>query len=78
MRVLIVGGGGYIGSHMVKLLCREGFDVVTLDNFSAGYRDAVTGGELVDSGQLDEFVALLPTRRVPVTETWLTPLWLAR
>ncbi len=48
MRVLVVGGAGYIGSHMVKLLGREGFEVTTLDNFSTGYRDAVTCGELVE------------------------------
>jgi UDP-glucose 4-epimerase len=59
MRVLIVGGAGYIGSHMVKLLCREGFDVTTLDNLSGGYRDAVTGGrfvegDLADPGTLEE------------------------
>jgi UDP-glucose 4-epimerase len=53
MRILVVGGGGYIGSHMVKVLCREGFKVTTLDNFSTGYRDAVTGGQLVESDMAD-------------------------
>ncbi len=53
MRVLIVGGAGYIGSHMVKRLCREGYHVVTLDNLSAGYRDAVTGGEFVEGDMGD-------------------------
>ncbi|MDQ2695639.1 MAG: UDP-glucose 4-epimerase GalE [Pseudomonadota bacterium] len=51
--VLIVGGGGYIGSHMVKGLLREGFEVTVLDDFSAGYRDAVTGGRLVDGDMAD-------------------------
>lgn len=45
MEVLVVGGAGYIGSHMVKLLGQHGCGVTTLDDLSAGHRDAVqTGG----------------------------------
>jgi UDP-glucose 4-epimerase len=47
MKVLVVGGAGYIGSHMVKMLLSKGHDVVTFDNLSGGYRDAVLGGEFV-------------------------------
>lgn len=59
MKILVVGGGGYIGSHMVKLLLRMGHEVVTLDNLATGYRDAVVGGEFVqcdlaDRAALDE------------------------
>lgn len=39
--VLVIGGAGYIGSHMVKLLCEKGYSVTVLDNLSTGYRDAV-------------------------------------
>lgn len=46
-KILVVGGAGYIGSHMVKMLLESGHDVVTLDNLSTGYRDAVFGGEFV-------------------------------
>ena len=45
--ILVVGGAGYIGSHMVWLLGQHGVNVVTLDNLSAGYRDAVLCGDLV-------------------------------
>lgn len=38
-KILITGGGGYIGSHAVKLFLEKGFSVVVLDNFSRGYRD---------------------------------------
>ncbi len=47
MKVLVVGGAGYIGSHMVKMLSLEGYQVVTLDNLSTGFRDAVKFGEFI-------------------------------
>ena len=39
-KILVTGGAGFIGSHMVKMLLEAGNDVVTLDNLSGGYRDA--------------------------------------
>ena len=57
--VLVVGGAGYIGSHMVKRLARAGYAVTTLDNFSTGHRDSICGGQvaegdLADSARLAE------------------------
>ena len=46
-KILIVGGAGYIGSHMVKYLLKQGYAVITLDNLENGYRDAVLGGEFI-------------------------------
>lgn len=57
MVVLVVGGGGYIGSHMSKTLARAGHAGVTFDNFSTGYRDAVRYGQLV-AGDLQDQAAL--------------------
>ncbi len=54
MRLLIVGGAGYIGSHMVKMLLDCGHDVVTFDNLSTGYRDAVLGGEFIYGDLVDK------------------------
>jgi UDP-glucose 4-epimerase len=48
MKILVVGGAGYIGSHMVKQLAQAGNDVVTLDNLSYGYRDAVKYGDFIE------------------------------
>lgn len=47
MKLLVVGGAGYIGSHMVKMLVKKGHDVVVLDNLSTGFRQAVKYGQLV-------------------------------
>jgi len=40
---LIIGGAGYIGSHVVKGLMKQGHEVVVLDNLSKGHRGAVKG-----------------------------------
>ncbi|MDP2322456.1 MAG: UDP-glucose 4-epimerase GalE [Gammaproteobacteria bacterium] len=45
--VLVTGGAGYIGSHVVRQLGEAGEDVVVLDNLSTGFRSAVTSGTLV-------------------------------
>lgn len=57
MMVLIVGGAGYIGSHMVKQLAHAGHSVVVLDNLSTGFRELACHGELV-VGDLSDTVLL--------------------
>lgn len=47
MKILVCGGAGYIGSHMVRDLQRHGFDVVVYDNLSTGHRPAVGSAPLV-------------------------------
>lgn len=47
LTVLVVGGCGYIGTHMVKALLNAGHAVVTLDNLSKGNRELLPGGEFV-------------------------------
>ena len=47
MNILVIGGAGYIGSHMVQRLLDTGYRVVTLDNLSNGHADALVGGEFV-------------------------------
>jgi len=42
--ILVTGGAGYIGSHVVRQLVEAGERVVILDNLSTGFRSAVLGG----------------------------------
>lgn len=44
MRVLVVGGAGYIGSHAVKMLAETGHTPVVVDNLSRGHRQAILRG----------------------------------
>ena len=46
-KILVTGGAGYIGSHVVRQLGAAGESVVILDNLSTGFEAAVTAGELV-------------------------------
>ena len=53
-KILVTGGAGYIGSHVVRQLGSAGEDVITLDNLSTGFEAAVTAGELVIGDTGDE------------------------
>lgn len=54
MKIFIVGGAGYIGSHMVKAAYKKGNEVITLDNLSTGHKDAVLHGKFEFCDILDK------------------------
>jgi len=54
--ILVVGGAGYIGSHMVYLLGQLGVNVVVLDNLSSGHKDAVLHGQFVHGDIADRLL----------------------
>jgi UDP-glucose 4-epimerase len=54
MKVLVTGGAGYIGSHTVKELIKEGYEVIVFDNFSTGKRELLVGGNLIEGDLMDK------------------------
>ena len=67
MTVLVTGGAGYIGSHMVHALIDAGERVVVLDNLSTGFAWAVTRGAtlvVAESGDQERVAALIADHRV--------------
>ncbi len=57
MRILVVGGAGYIGSHCVLECLRAGHEVVVFDDLRAGHREAIEDVELVE-GSIHDSSAL--------------------
>lgn len=54
MKILVCGGAGYIGSHMVQLLVDKGHEPVVLDNLSTGHADAVFDAQILVGDVLDK------------------------
>lgn len=55
MKILVLGGAGYIGSHTALELVRAGKDVVIADNLVTGYRKAIPEGAKFYEGDLRDF-----------------------
>jgi pyruvate/2-oxoglutarate dehydrogenase complex dihydrolipoamide dehydrogenase (E3) component len=62
LRILIVGGAGYIGSHTARVLRRHGHEVILYDNLSTGHRESAEGFALVvgDIGDRQMLVSIMP------------------
>jgi UDP-glucose 4-epimerase len=61
VKILVTGGAGYIGSHVVKELGENGHNIVIYDNLSKGFKDAVlygalTVGDLADKALLQKVI----------------------
>lgn len=59
--ILVTGGAGYIGSHVVRQLVETGHAVIVVDDLSKGFREAVIGGQMVvgDFGDQETIERLL-------------------
>ncbi|HAZ27131.1 TPA: UDP-glucose 4-epimerase GalE [Candidatus Acetothermia bacterium] len=64
--ILVTGGAGYIGSHTIKELLRDGREVVALDNLSAGHRELVLCKEFVEGDLCDGALLKRTFRRYPI------------
>ncbi len=55
MNILVTGGAGYIGSHVVELLSKSGYKPIVYDNFSKGHIDAVSEDVQLVEGDIHDF-----------------------
>ena len=55
MKILVVGGAGYIGSFACRLLTESGHDTTVFDNFSLGHRAAVDSENRLIEGDLSDY-----------------------
>ena len=54
--ILVVGGAGYIGSHVVFELCNNGYNVTVFDNFSTGFNENIdTRANVIRGDILNEY-----------------------
>lgn len=54
--ILVIGGAGYIGSHMCKHLATNGYMPVVLDNLVCGHREAVKWGPFIEGSMADKYL----------------------
>ena len=67
-RVLVLGGAGYIGSHMLKHLCSKGYQPTIFDNLSTGHREITSGKDFVegDIRSADDLSRAFSSRNIDV------------
>ncbi len=63
MKLLVIGGAGYIGSHVVKDLLNAGHDISVFDNLSSGLRENLFPENTFIHGDILHYPALLKTMR---------------
>ena len=67
MSILVAGGAGYIGAHVVRLLLERGDEVIVVDDLSYGSPGRVKGAEVIEldvaSGEAVEALAGVMERR---------------
>lgn len=61
-KILVTGGAGYIGSHTVRKLINDGYDILVYDNFSTGHKSLIKGVPFID-GDLGDKEKLCKTMK---------------
>src|SRR4051794_8182980 len=52
MAILVTGGAGYIGSHVVRQLSEQGFEIIVADDLSSGFRGSLIYNEKLMEGDV--------------------------
>jgi UDP-glucose 4-epimerase len=67
LKILIIGGAGYIGSHVAREFLDTGHEVVVYDNFSSGLHENVFADETLVTGDILDYPALVHAMRTAGT-----------
>jgi UDP-glucose 4-epimerase len=67
MKILIIGGAGYIGSHVAREFLDAGHEVVVYDNFSSGLHENIFADETLITGDILDYSALVQTMKTAKT-----------
>lgn len=59
MKILIVGGAGYIGSHVAKKLLSQNHQITIFDNFSTGLKENIQAGSALIEGDITDYNQIL-------------------
>ena len=60
--ILVTGGAGYIGAHIVDILCDEKYNVIVLDNLSTGYEENINKNATFINGSILDKLILCSAR----------------
>ncbi len=64
--ILVVGGAGYIGAHVCKMLSERGNSLIVLDNLSNGHKSFAKWGELIEGDMGDKDILRFIFKKYPV------------
>ena len=68
--ILVVGGAGYIGSHVAKSLFRKGYNPIVFDNLVYGHKDLVKWGDFIEADLSDTQSITKVFNNYPIKKVW--------